>query len=178
LEEKASSVSAYFPPGNWYSYYDGSKQTNGQVTLDAPFGFINLHVRGGNILPTQDPALNTALSRQNPFGLIVALNADNSAQGGLYYDDGESIEPQDTGNYFHSRFTYSGGELRQTVEVNGYSEMSQKVLGSIRLLGAGTITRVTVNGSPHTDFTSLPSGEVKVNNLTVPMASAFVITFS
>jgi alpha-glucosidase (family GH31 glycosyl hydrolase) len=61
------------------------------VTLGAPFGFINLHVRGGNILPTQEPALNTVISRQNPFGLIVALDDNNSAQGGIYYDDGDSI---------------------------------------------------------------------------------------
>jgi hypothetical protein len=56
--------------------------------------------------------------------------------------------------------------------------MSQKILGSLRLLGAGRITSVTVNGVPHTDFTSLPSGEVKVNSLNVPINSAFTIAFA
>lgn len=50
--------------------------------------FINLHVRGGYILPTQEPAMNTMLSRQNPFGLIVALDDAYSAKGDMYYDDG------------------------------------------------------------------------------------------
>jgi len=50
--------------------------------------FIHLHVRGGYILPTQEPAMNTMLSRQNPFGLIVALDENYSAKGDMYYDDG------------------------------------------------------------------------------------------
>lgn len=61
------------------------------VNLDAPLEFINLHIRGGYILPTQDPALNTMLSRENPFGLIVALSGSYSAEGGMYYDDGDSV---------------------------------------------------------------------------------------
>ena len=32
----------------------------GQVTLDAPLDHIPLHVRGGHIIPTQEPANNTA----------------------------------------------------------------------------------------------------------------------
>lgn len=39
-------------------------------------------------MPTQEPALNTMLSRQNPFGLIVALDETMSAKGQMYYDDG------------------------------------------------------------------------------------------
>jgi len=61
------------------------------VKLNAPSDFINLHVRGGNILPTQEPALNTLKSKQNPFGLIVALSENGKAEGGIYYDDGDSI---------------------------------------------------------------------------------------
>ncbi len=33
----------------------------GNTTLDAPRDYINLHVRGGYILPAQKPALNTML---------------------------------------------------------------------------------------------------------------------
>jgi alpha-glucosidase (family GH31 glycosyl hydrolase) len=61
-----------------------------------------LHVRGGNILPTQEPALNTMLSRENPFGLIVALDETNSAGGSLYYDDGDSVGKKEI--FFGGRF--------------------------------------------------------------------------
>jgi len=58
-------------------------------TLPAPLDFINVHVHGGDILPTQDPDLNTELSRQKPFGLIVALDGENRSRGELFYDDGD-----------------------------------------------------------------------------------------
>jgi len=61
------------------------------VSLNAPLDFIPLHVHGGNILPTQEPARNTELARNNPLGLIVALNDNYTAMGSLYYDDGDTV---------------------------------------------------------------------------------------
>ncbi|CAL8083188.1 unnamed protein product [Orchesella dallaii] len=180
LREGHDSVTAYFPDARWYSYYDGAEvNVRGAYTnLDAPFGFINLHVRGGNILPTQEPAMNTDASRQNPFGLIIALDDESLAEGTLYYDDGNSIEPQDSGLYFLTSYTYNNGTLRNQVERNEFSEMSQKVLNTIRLMGVDReVTGMTVNGNAHTDFTQLPSGEVQVNNLNLTMVTPFTITF-
>ncbi len=76
LTEGATSVEAYFPDSRFYDYYDGGLISARGVwtTLDAPMDFIPLHVHGGNILPTQEPARNTEASRKNPFGLIVALD--------------------------------------------------------------------------------------------------------
>ena len=62
----------------------------GWKDLDAPLDKINLHLRGGNILPWQQPSTNTYLSRQNPMGLIIALDEKNLARGTLFMDDGES----------------------------------------------------------------------------------------
>lgn len=66
-------------------FQDGKNET-----LEAPLGHIPLHIRGGNILPTQEPGYTIAQSRENPFGLIVALDKNGNAQGKLYLDDGES----------------------------------------------------------------------------------------
>jgi alpha-glucosidase (family GH31 glycosyl hydrolase) len=76
LEEGEVTVQAYFPESRFYDYYDGSivEPSGTSTTLNAPKDFIPLHVHGGNILPTQEPAINTEASRQNPFGLIVALD--------------------------------------------------------------------------------------------------------
>uniref|UniRef100_A0A2K5D9Z6 alpha-glucosidase n=1 Tax=Aotus nancymaae TaxID=37293 RepID=A0A2K5D9Z6_AOTNA len=59
-------------------------------TLPAPLDHINLHVRGGYILPWQEPALNTHLSRKNPLGLIIALDENKEAKGELFWDDGQT----------------------------------------------------------------------------------------
>ena len=64
---------------------------NSTVSLSAPLDFINVHLRGGIIYPTQEPAINTEASRQNPLGLIVALDDNNRAEGRMFYDDGDSL---------------------------------------------------------------------------------------
>ena len=78
LDEGATSVNAYFPVSRWYSYYDGAEVEGVGTfkTLDAPFDFINVHIRGGSVLPTQEPAMNTELARRNPYGLIIALDEE------------------------------------------------------------------------------------------------------
>jgi len=52
---------------------------------------INVHVRGGSILPLQEPAYTTSLTRANPYSLVVALDESGEASGSLYLDDGESL---------------------------------------------------------------------------------------
>jgi alpha-glucosidase (family GH31 glycosyl hydrolase) len=65
--------------------------------MDAPLeGPINLRVRSGSILPSQEPntvpPITTANSRGNPFGLTVALDGAGRAEGLVYFDDGESLD--------------------------------------------------------------------------------------
>lgn len=85
----------------------GKLVNSGWQKLSSPLEYINIHVRGGYILPTQDPlgALNTKNSRKNPFGLLVTLNSNEFAQGDLFYDDGESF--LDSKKYFYGNFTFN-----------------------------------------------------------------------
>jgi alpha-glucosidase (family GH31 glycosyl hydrolase) len=61
------------------------------VDLNTPIQKINVHVRGGYIIPMQIPGPNLILGRGNPFQLIVALSQSGNASGNLYWDDGDSI---------------------------------------------------------------------------------------
>jgi len=100
LTQGATSVDATIPPGIWYDWYDykaikGMKET----TLDAPLGKINVHIRGGSIIPIQKPSYTTAESRKNPFKLIIALDENRKAKGNLYLDDGDSLQVGEAYSY-------------------------------------------------------------------------------
>uniref|UniRef100_A0A7N6B035 alpha-glucosidase n=1 Tax=Anabas testudineus TaxID=64144 RepID=A0A7N6B035_ANATE len=64
------------------------------LNMPTPIDHINLHVRGGYILPWQKPENTTAYSRKNPLGLIVALSDSGTAQGSFFWDDGEGIDTE------------------------------------------------------------------------------------
>ena len=89
----AVQVEAYFPSDTWYNYQNGSQlaQTGKWITLSAPLDTINVHQRGGSIVPTQRPAVTTTAARQLPFSLQVALDSQGQATGSLYWDDGETL---------------------------------------------------------------------------------------
>jgi alpha-glucosidase (family GH31 glycosyl hydrolase) len=173
LDQGATSVNAYFPDARWYDYYTGSEvAARGQwLELDAPLDFINVHVRGGIVYPTQVPAINTELSRNNPFGLIVALDDAGAATGKIFVDDGDSIDTQGSGLYFEADYVVTAGVLTGSVKNEGF-DVSTKVLDTVRLLGAGTVREVKLNGVVHPHFTNEPSGEVKITQLNASLNSA------
>uniref|UniRef100_A0AC34QMP2 P-type domain-containing protein n=1 Tax=Panagrolaimus sp. JU765 TaxID=591449 RepID=A0AC34QMP2_9BILA len=108
----ATTVNVYLPnDALWYSMYDsyyGILQKNGNQTFAAPWtSLIPVFIRGGYILPRQASALTTVLARKNRFELIIALDKNNSANGELYWDDGESIPPNDLTNHNFYHFTYN-----------------------------------------------------------------------
>ena len=76
-----------------HSFKQGEEVSNTGTwnTLDAPLDKINLHVRGGTIIPWQEPSTTTYTSRQNPMGLIVVFDEKYLAHGKLFWDDGESL---------------------------------------------------------------------------------------
>lgn len=67
----------YFPKGKWYNLFDNttidSHDGGKSVTLDLPMGHVGAHMRGGTILPMQQPALVTADVAASPLTLVVAL---------------------------------------------------------------------------------------------------------
>lgn len=97
LAQGATTVDGVFPGvGKGEVYYDWYNQTavtaepGKNTTIEAPLGHIPVYIRGGHVLPIQQPALTTRDSRKNPWGLITALGITNTALGRLYVDDGES----------------------------------------------------------------------------------------
>lgn len=102
LVQGANTVDGVFPGVgdgtiwyDWYTYKAASEgvQPGENVTIDAPLGHIPVFLRGGHVIPVQEPGMTTTESRQNEWSVIVALDGAGEANGTLYLDDGESLEP-------------------------------------------------------------------------------------
>ncbi|XP_044534936.1 maltase-glucoamylase, intestinal-like [Gracilinanus agilis] len=137
LEPNSRQVSAYFPRARWYDYYSGSDiGVRGQwKDLPAPLDHISLHIRGGYILPWQEPANNTHYSRRNSLGLLVALSDNGTAEGEFFWDDGESIDTYERGNYYFSTFSASQKHLDVKVLQQNYQDPNGLAFKEIKIFG-------------------------------------------
>uniref|UniRef100_A0A673NLV4 Maltase n=1 Tax=Sinocyclocheilus rhinocerous TaxID=307959 RepID=A0A673NLV4_9TELE len=150
-----SVVRGYVPNARWYDYHTVSilSALRGQfMNMDTPLSKINLHVRGGHILPWQKPENNTHYSRLNPLGLLVALDDGGSAHGSLFWDDGEGI-----------------GKLCMFVSVYGLAEADRLTLGVVKVWGVSApVTQVImkVTGKPDAKLEFTYNAEVRYVMLT------------
>ena len=148
LEPQADTVKGVFPGvidgTSWYDWYTGERvdaKAGVNTTIDAPLGHIPVYIRGGSVLPIQEPGYTTTASRANPWGLIVALDDDGNASGSLYVDDGESIKQEAT---LDVGFSAKHGKL--TVGVKGAFK-DTNALGNVTVLGVfDGIGHVKLNG--------------------------------
>ncbi|XP_062957072.1 probable maltase-glucoamylase 2 [Cynocephalus volans] len=148
LESNTFEIHAYFPRARWYDYSteSGDESTGEWKILQAPLDHINLHVRGGYILPWQEPAMNTHSSRQNFMGLTVALDENGSAEGQVFWDDGESIDTYENGSYFLANFTAAQNILQiQTIHNKYLSDSNPLKVGYIRIWGMNSSYVTEVN---------------------------------
>ena len=62
------------------------------VSLKETLLFLQIHLRGGSVIPMQKPGNTTAESRKKDYRLLVALDAIGEASGDVFLDDGLSID--------------------------------------------------------------------------------------
>jgi alpha-glucosidase (family GH31 glycosyl hydrolase) len=118
------------------------------VDLDAPLSKINVHLRGGFIIPMKIPGDNLIIGRDNPFTLLIAQSQSKTASGSLFWDDGDSIEMK---SYNYLNFSVSDNVLTINVPVRNYNTSMR--LEIIKILGVDhPVTNVKINGKPYTEF--------------------------
>lgn len=186
LDQGLVTVDVYLPQARWYNYYDGVEMTmtGMTMTMDAPLdGPIVLHVRGGYIIPTQEPGINTDLSRKNPFGLIVALDENGAASGSQYWDDGESLTTFEDGAFNIHTFSLTTDGTVNTLQITATSTGGGDQgapLTSIKFYGvASAPTTITVDGAA-LDSNSFSYDENKaltLNNLNLALPGDHTVTF-
>ncbi|XP_027701961.1 probable maltase-glucoamylase 2 [Vombatus ursinus] len=109
-------VMAYIPDAVWYGYETNVaiSQRKEWMEMVLPRDKIGLHLRGGSIFPTQEPAETTEASRKNPLGFIIALDDKKEAKGELFWDDGETRDTYGKKLYFLAEFNVT--RVRQLME--------------------------------------------------------------
>ncbi|XP_015428145.1 PREDICTED: LOW QUALITY PROTEIN: putative maltase-glucoamylase-like protein FLJ16351 [Myotis davidii] len=165
LTSNTFEVHAYFPRARWYDYSmeSGNTSTGEWRILEAPLDHINLHIRGGYILPWQEVAMNTHSSRQLFMGLIVALDDNGKAEGQMFWDDGQSIVSYFKLLYLVARYSVIENILQiQTMHNKYLNDSNQLKVGYIKIWGIHstdvTQVNVTYNNKQFTtmNFTSDP----------------------
>lgn len=151
IEENATSVTAYLPDDVLYDWQTLAvvQGQGANVTLNASFTEIPVHIRGGAVLPLRVSGANTtAALRRTDFELVVAPGNDGDATGSLYVDDGVSVEPESTTEV---DFVYANG----TLTVDGKFDYDVGVqLQRVRFLGVGEQPKnVTLDGEEVQDVT-------------------------
>lgn len=183
LEEGARSVWGYFPRAdskgdkqNWYDLRSleplvGSD--NGWYELDAPLTHIPLHVRGGSVLTLQQPALTTVAQRKKPFRVVVALQSDNTAQGTLFLDDGDTLEVGT--NSLQATYSYSNNTLSYRHSRNDYAEARELWFESVQFAGVQSgVSIVRLDGTP-VPFQHNPHSGVLTVPVQIPLAREFTM---
>ncbi|XP_070684825.1 sucrase-isomaltase, intestinal [Pempheris klunzingeri] len=176
LDQGARSVDGYVPNARWYDFHTAKDVgVRGQmVRMPTPLDHINLHIRGGYILPWQKPERNTLYSRRNPLGLIVALSDSGTAQGSLFWDDGEGIDTVEKKQYLLTSFAVQSGTLSS--QVTHHYITDQLNLGVVRVWGAGSdkITEVTLTDTAGTTHPLTPEHNLDTQELIINATAAAV----
>lgn len=187
-------VNAYFPRALWYNFADFSLAIDASLEgvykeLPTDLTDINVHVRGGNILPLQRAAMTTTLSRTTPFTLLVALCSGGKAKGQLYWDDGEQVN---LNHYFTADFSATVASDLGVVTSKTFvsdptaaSSFASLTIETITILGkdlvAPTVDTVRINGKPLSVssivFDSTKSS-ITFSGLSIQIIESFSITWN
>ena len=105
----------------------------------------------------------------------MSLDEDEAAVGSLFYDDGESLETVERGDYFLGEVFMREGEIKMSVVSDGYRDMDILNVERIIVLGLRReVVEVTVSGLPHTEW-SYEAGGLMINNLILSPNENFTI---
>ncbi|CAG9332287.1 unnamed protein product [Blepharisma stoltei] len=124
LYEGQTSVNVTLPNTTlWYDFFTGDPIESGNIQLDAPIDKINVIIRGGYIVPTQNSASAMSLTSMRSQGieLVIALASNQTASGYYYVDDGLSLNTIANKNYTMYNLTVgpdSDGHIKLKISPN------------------------------------------------------------
>ncbi|GFR99078.1 lysosomal alpha-glucosidase [Elysia marginata] len=180
LTQGASTVNAFIPRDRFYDYYTLSPVNGGGrvVSLPAPLDTINVHIRGGSILPLLPTTTRTDDARQQKFTITAASSLNGTAQGELFWDDGESSNSIPSKMYSLIKFNLNKNILTTTAAMKGYMPTSGLQAGVVYILGVPQAPNtVLVNGNTEKFFYVQGSQILKIDELSLDLLQANTITW-
>lgn len=148
----AEEVEVFLPPlERFYDFTNGEIHDVPAVELAAPghvvravtLGDIPVYLRGGSITTKRDRYRRSSrLMKDDPFHVVVALDARGAAAGELYVDDGESYAYTD-GAYLLETMTAADGRISSVS--SGHGVGSALEVEKISVLGGRTPVSVTAS---------------------------------
>ncbi|KRY23902.1 Sucrase-isomaltase, intestinal, partial [Trichinella patagoniensis] len=188
LENKAVKRLVYYPAGRWFDYfnYEPRPNHNGamQVEVGCDADSIIVDLRGGSVLPTQIPDLNTELSRRNSMQLLVVLSDAYDAAGTLFHDDGSSPTEQGSFLYMRMLVTSEIGQDDTVFSMNfvclhqGYN--TTVAVDELQLVGLpGRLIGATLDGTPlnYTASANVPAHRQTIFNFTISLHNLCEVQF-
>eukprot|EP01083_Nonionella_stella_P228678 810222_1 len=129
------TVNAYLPPmqpnktlqERWFNVENGEEvpQNGWNMEMDTPLDKTHIHMRGGCIMVLQNintndemPVLTTVEARKRAYKLVIALDAEYSAFGDVFIDDGVSNEYQTQNMFDFVEFEFAENRLLTNVVRN------------------------------------------------------------
>ena len=169
----------YLPEGVWYDLWTGASLNGGEDHLvPAPLWKLPLFVKGGTIIPREEPRLHTGVPIEEPLSLEIYPDRDGCASGKLYEDAGEGWEYLE-GAYLHLRFGYRSGKLEVEVKGEGPTPRWQELLLRLHTVPGPENAADEDLGGDHAGSTAdTPfGGEVRELRIPFPTDSRTDVTF-
>ena len=90
-EDRESEISLYLPEEErWYNFYNGKEEeTKGEIMkYKVTKKTIGVFIKGGEIIPKKMRLRRSSkMMKNDPYTLVIALDANDKAEGYLYIDD-------------------------------------------------------------------------------------------
>uniref|UniRef100_A0A8C6M128 alpha-glucosidase n=1 Tax=Nothobranchius furzeri TaxID=105023 RepID=A0A8C6M128_NOTFU len=125
LDPGVDTIRVYIPDAVWYDYETVRAFLSLLTVLEIPH---HIYVFVGHVVVH-------FCSRSNPMGLVIALDDNNQAAGELFWDDGDSRDTVNNGNYIHYKFSVIYGVLTMQVTKAGYKDPNNLKFENITVLG-------------------------------------------
>jgi alpha 1,3-glucosidase len=182
LNDKIHSIEFDFPKSCiWYNYETFERIENTHITVEYNGGRTRVYFRGVGIIPVKSKIQKFArLMFDEPFSLIICLDENQSAQGELYSDDGETFDFLKR-EHIYRKFIFNGNTLASNlISGNNNSSFVQnnKVkINEIKIVWLKSPTkRVVKQSSEEIDFI-LESNVISLANLPVNMDWMLTLEF-